>query len=121
MKRKGMKTASIILTILSILILLFSFEFILDFFSSLGELKSDESAENGIIAVFILFFIVAFAFMFLLVVGIGGTSLISIILNSIVLSKTLKENGNIVFNIVMLTINFLMHAFVSGVVLYVVC
>ena len=116
MRRKGLKIVSIILTIISVLVLALSFEFIKSFIDGLGELKNDQT-EGGIIAVLLFFFVIAFAFMFIILIGIGLPSLVSIILNSIDLSKTIKENGNIVFNIVFLSINFLFYTFVSGLVL----
>ena len=102
--------------VVGFLVLALSFEFIKSFIDGLGELKNDQT-EGGIIAVLLFFFVIAFAFMFIILIGIGLPSLVSIILNSIDLSKTIKENGNIVFNIVFLSINFLFYTFVSGLVL----
>lgn len=116
MRRKGLKIASIILTIIAILALLLSFEFVLSFIGGLSELKNDQT-EGGIIAILLFFFIIAFAFMFIIVICMGVPSVISIILNSIDLAKTIKENGNMAFNIVFLSINFLLYTFVSGIIL----
>ena len=57
----------------------------------------------------------------IILLGVWIMSMVTIILNSIDLSKTIRDNGNIIFNIVMLSINFLMHTFVSGLVTYVIC
>ena len=120
MKRLGLKIPSIVLTVISIVIFILSFPMIADMIESISRTINDEGGSGGIVVILLFFFVIAFIYAVILF-GIWITSTISIVLISIDLSKTIKDKGNIAFNIVMLSINFCLYTFVTGVVIYAMC
>ena len=101
MKRKGMKIASLILTIISFLIILFSYVITILIFISINNMPPAEQGMNG--AGFLLFIL------FIMIVAISlicfELSGACIIMNSIDLHKTKNEGNSIKVALIFLITN----------------
>ena len=118
MKRKGVKIPVIILTVLTYISVIFSFNSLVDIAKN-ANLSGLQGLE-GVVAAAVYFLVIGMI-LFMVLASLIIMSGLSIILCSIDLNKSINYNDNLSFDIVFMSMNFLVYAFVIGIVLYAIC
>ena len=118
MKRKGFKIPVISLTVLTYVSITVSFNSLIEIAQN-ADLSGLHGLE-GVVAAAVYFLVIGMVIFFVL-----GSLLImsglSILFCSIDLNKSINSNDNMSFDIVFMSMNFLVYAFVIGIVLYAIC
>ena len=118
MNNRGLKIPVIILTVLTYLSVTVSFNALIN----LAHEMSFPVIENldGVISSILYFFVIGIVAFFAL-----GSILImsglNILFCSIDLNKSINYNYNIAFDIVFMSLNFLVYVFIVGIIMYAIC
>ena len=117
MKRKGLKITVIILTVLTYLSIAVSFKSLLEIVHNTN--LSGLQGLEGVVAAALYFAIIGMVLFFVLSSLIVMSGL-SILFCSIDLNKSINYNDNMAFDIVFMSINFIVYMFIVGIIMYMV-
>ena len=112
MKRKGIKIPVIILTALTYISVFFSREFLVNL--ALDINIAIDNAE-GAVAILLFFFVISIVAFFVIACILVMTT-INIVLCSIDIYKSIKNEEKFVFDIVFLSLNYVIHLFMSMII-----
>ena len=112
LKRKGIKIPVIILTALTYISVFFSREFLVNL--ALDINIAIDNAE-GAVAILLFFFVISIVAFFVIACILVMTT-INIVLCSIDIYKSIKNEEKFVFDIVFLSLNYVIHLFMSMII-----